>query len=36
MPHSDHQHPWEVPMACTYNSPVQSNPVGTLALTKKS
>src|SRR5215469_11426464 len=32
MPHSDHQHPWEVPMACTKNSASQPNPVGTLAL----
>ena len=31
----DHQHPWEVPMACTKNSPAQPNPVGSLALTKK-
>jgi len=28
----DHQHSWEVPMACTYDSAAQSNLVGTLAL----
>jgi len=31
-PLADHQHSWEVPMACTYDSSAKSKLVGSVAL----